>query len=332
MHHVSRVTQAWIAAGMAVFTLAACAQSQPVPVEKRSSDEAVQSLVARIKKQLVYLPAGTFEMGDWGSEEGLPYDMEKDSKPLHKVTLDGFSMMAYKVTYEDFDVFTETVGSPKINVELIERWPGVRTPKRPAGVNWFGAQAFCQWLGKVSGQPFDLPTEAQWEYAARSGGKRVLFATDNGKVDEGRNYPDDDYQFRLVTPEVGFYPPNPAGLYGMLDYSATEWVNDWYQPDYYRRSPPKNPRGPKSGAIDQRIPEFGPQKVTRGLLASSPAFGGFTFSRSAVWPYTRDQSLLRKVDRLITDPSAGYSNRIGPQFRCVLNDVAASMQTSSHYH
>jgi formylglycine-generating enzyme len=303
-----------------LFALSACAQpSETKSTTAAPSDDVVQRLVARIQGQLVKLPPGTFEMGDWGNEQGLPYDAEPDSKPLHTVTLDGFAMMAYKVTYEDFDVFTEVERSPKINTDIEEFRPGARKPMRPAKVNWFGAKAFCQWLARVSGKPFDLPTEAQWEYAARSGGKKVIFATDNGNVDEGRNYPSDAYRPRLVTPEIGMFPANPAGLYGMLDYAATEWVNDWYQPNYYKHSPKVNPPGPDTGSIDERLPEFGPRKVARGLIASSPAFGGFTFSRAGRWPYARDFS--SRTRRLFTEPAYGYSNNTGPQFRCVLNQA-----------
>lgn len=317
-------------AAVACITLTACAQNSTHKAEVMSSpfDFASKVLVARIANQLVFLSGGTYEMGDWGNEDGLPYDMEQDSKPLHKVTLDGFAMMAYKVTYEDFDIFTEAVGSPKINTDIERFKPGARNPKRPAKVNWFGAKAFCQWAGRLSGLPFDLPSEAQWEYAARSGGKKLLFATDNGQIDEGRNYPDDSYGPRLVTPEVGAFPPNPAGFYGMLDYTALEWVNDWYQPDYYKRSPVKNPDGPDAGASDERVPDLGPQKVVRGLTASSPAFGGFTFSRSARWPYAQDLS-SPKVQRLLVSPSDGYSNPAGPQFRCVLNQPKRSAGASS---
>lgn len=147
----------------------------------------------------------------------------------------------------------------------------------------------------------------------------VIFATDNGQVDEGRNYPARWGSGHNATPEIGFFPPNPAGLFGMLDYMAFEWVNDWYQPDYYKRSPVMNPPGPETGAQDERKPEYGPRKVARGLTASSPAFGGFTFSRAGRWPYRRELSILRDVDRLVTDPSAGYGDRNGPQFRCVVN-------------
>jgi sulfatase modifying factor 1 len=312
-----------------LFALSACAQ----PSETKSTtaapfDDVVQRLVARIQGQLVKLPPGTFEMGDWGNEQGLPYDAEPDSKPLHAVTLDGFAMMAYKVTYEDFDIFTEAVGSPKINVDIEQFKPGARNPRRPAEVNWFGAKAFCQWIGQVSGKPFDLPTEAQWEYAARSGGKKVIFATDSGNIDEGKNYPKRWGSGVDLTPEIGFYPPNPAGLYGMLDYSAEEWVNDWYQPNYYKDSPKVNPAGPGIGTVDGRIPEFGPRRVVRGLVASSPAFGGFTFSRAARWPYARDFS--SKARRLFKDPAHGYSNPAGPQFRCVVPSSALERPNSNN--
>lgn len=312
-----------------VCTLTACAQNQTSKANAKPVDDAAQALAASIKKNLVHLPGGTFEMGDWGNEDGLPYDMEQDSKPLHKVTLDGFSMMAYKVTYEDFDTFTEAVGSPKINTDIERYKPGARNPKRPAKVNWFGAKAFCQWIGQLSGLPFDLPSEAQWEYAARSGGKKVIFATDNGQIDEGRNYPARWGSGHEATPEVGFFPPNPAGLFGMLDYMALEWTNDWYQPDYYKRSPAINPQGPESGAIDKRVPEFGTRRVVRGLTASSPAFGGFTFSRAARWPYQRELSILRDVDRLVTDPAAGFGDPGGPQFRCVLNQLSRRNEVPS---
>jgi sulfatase modifying factor 1 len=306
-----------------LMTLSACAQPGEAVQKMASPEDApVQRLVTRIQGQLVKLPPGTFEMGDWGNEQGLPYDAEPDSKPLHVVTLDGFAMMAYKVTYEDFDVFTEAVGSPKINLEVERFKPGARNAKRPATVNWFGAKAFCQWIGRISGKPFDLPTEAQWEYAARSGGKKLIFATDNGNVDEGRNYPKRWGSGIELTPEIGFYPPNPSGLYGMLDYAATEWVNDWYQPDYYKHSPPMNPPGPERGAANEHLPAFGPRKVVRGLIAASPAFGGFTFSRAGRWPYTRELSTLRKVDRLVTEPDAGYSNPNGPGFRCAMKGSA----------
>ena len=309
--------------------LPACAQPQqaveaapmaapPDAAASAALNARVTALVQRIKSELRFLRGGTFEMGDWGNAQGLPYESKPDARPLHKVTLDGFSMMAYKVTYEDFDLFTDVVGQPRINQDPYGLKQ--RSPRKPATVNWFGAKAYCEWLGKHSGLPFDLPTEAQWEYAARSGGKRVLFATDNGKVEEGRNYPNtrDWNRKDARTPDVGSFPPNPAGLFGMLDDASKEWTQDWYDPDYYKRSPTMNPKGPDAGTPDERFPQLGPQRVARGLIGSSPAFGGFVFSRAGRWPLKRD---IRNLDvpSLVTDPALGFSHSTGPQIRCVLN-------------
>ena len=252
------------------------AASSPVP--------ELGGRVAQLKKHtlahMVPFKSGTFEMGNWGY-----YGFDSaDTRPLHKVTLDGFSMMAYKVTYEEFDLFTDSVGEQRVNMDEFSR--KYRAPRKPAGVSWYGAQAYCQWLGKMTGKPFDLPTEAQWEYAARSGGKQVLFATDNGKVEEGRNYPADDdprIKPRLIAFDLGSFPPNPVGLYGMLDYNSNEWVQDWYDPTYYQRSPERNPKGGvEKDSIDPKHPELGLQKVVRGLQGSSPHLGGYVFTRGEI--------------------------------------------------
>ena len=168
---------------------AASAETAPAPKNPGSPAELearVQGLLAKVKRSLRPLKSGTFEMGDWGNEHGVPYDFDAHSRPVHKVTLDGFSMMAYKVTYEDFDVFTDATGNERIAMRV--RDIKDRAPKRPAGVSWYGAKAYCEWLAAQTTLPFDLPTEAQWEYAARSGGKKMLFATDNGKIERGRNF------------------------------------------------------------------------------------------------------------------------------------------------
>jgi sulfatase modifying factor 1 len=284
--------------------------SEPVAADL---SQRAQALAARVKKELVFLRGGTFMMGDWGNAEGLPYDgfSEGNSRPLHKVTLDSFSMMAYKVTYDDFDLFTDTVGEQRVNADSF--WAEDRAPRKPAGVNWFGAKAYCEWLGKLTDLPFDLPTEAQWEYAARSGGKKVLFATDNGKIEYDRNYPDDWHLKDDRTPDIGSYPPNPAGLYGMLDHRANEWTQDWYDPNYYKVSPLKNPKGPSEGKPANPIrPERGPAKVVRGSFGGgNPAMGGFVFSRAGREP--------RYTVVGHDSPRPGYSGMASTQFRCAVN-------------
>jgi len=117
---------------------------------------------------------------------------------------------------------------------------------------------YCLWLNKVTALPFDLPTEAQWEYAARSRWQHYYFATNNGyRQKKGSNYydPNSGYYVDYTDEEVNSsmrienvdsYPPNPLGVYGMTNQVA-EWVNDWYAKDYYLNSPEHNPQGPNSG-------------------------------------------------------------------------------------
>ena len=293
----------------------------------------VADLIKRTRTDLVFVKGGIFDMGDWGNEEGLPYDSNPESKPLHKVTLDSFSMLKYKVTFAEFDVFTMATGRPLAsNDEMLKR---SRKPKHPAAVNWYGAKAYCGWLAQISKSPFDLPTEAQWEYAARSGGQRLLYATDNGKLEigidnqrvreakeaqgadsadntkyldvPGRNYPSYTQRKQLggkgnsfLIP-IGSFPPNPAGLFGMAEI-VSEWTNDWF--GRYVDRPQTNPRGPSTGL----------RKVTRGVNGS-PEYS-FVFVRFGQFPQGN-------LARSHAAPASLYANvdfsGLDETFRCVLN-------------
>lgn len=150
---------------------------------------AVQALIKKTKSNIVIVKGGTFKMGDFGSistPDKLPYTHQDESKPLHDVELDSFSIGKYKVTHEDFEVYSSATGTPRI-AELKRDRPYRTVPNVPAGVNWHEANDYCLRLGRVTNLPFDLPSEAQWEYAARSRGKYHAWAPDNGKYDDGRN-------------------------------------------------------------------------------------------------------------------------------------------------
>jgi sulfatase modifying factor 1 len=283
----------------------------PAPGLLAASESAVAALKARVKQSMRLIKGGTFDMGDWGDENGRHYDMEDDSRPVHKVTLDTFSMMAYKVTYEDFDIFTSAN-----QLELIDMGQGsrdvngvlYRAPKRPAGVSWYGAKAYCQWLGKITKTTFDLPTEAQWEYAARSGGKKLIYATDNAKIDRGRNYPPEwEDGPKPPLPDVGSYPPNPIGLYGMAE-EALEWTNDWYDKTYYQHPAEKNPKGPINGT----------KKSQRGKHGLNAEAFSLTFMRSAAAPQTLTLT-YDKDGEVKKIPFPGYSGYRTDTFRCVSN-------------
>ncbi len=231
------------------FCLPACSQAGQSP--------EVKTLVKKSLADMVFVKGGTFTMGDFGSDvspDKQPYTSQHENKPAHSVTLDSYSISKYKVTYADFDIYTAATGNPSWPQDKVPR--SYRVPTHPVGVPWQMAKDYCQWLGKESNLPIDLPTEAQWEYAARSGGKPVAFATDNGKYEPDRNFPGADTIADKLAPDVGIvqmylypvgkYPANPIGLFDM-GFDGRDWVSDWFGADYYAKSPTKNPQGPASG-------------------------------------------------------------------------------------
>ncbi|MGP5542847.1 formylglycine-generating enzyme family protein, partial [Psychrobacter celer] len=159
-------------------------------------------------------------------------------------------------------------GQPKEGMQSIGI--EIRQPNAAAGINWQTAQHYCQWLGQQLEVPMNLPTEAQWEYAARNRGEYILFPTDTGEIDPGRNiwtYEEQrtisgKYDPVFAVPLVGLYPPNSLGLYDLINQNY-EWMMDWYDPDYYANSPEHNPQGPKTGI----------RKVLRGVEANEGSAG-----------------------------------------------------------
>ena len=258
----------------------------------------VDELVARSRVRLSYVPAGGFWLGDPGTlmtdrlkETGAvlgpdakptdnpPFTLGEDNRPPRWVTLDAFSIQQLKVTYGDFDIYTEANGLPRHPPQGDEKsfgsiWVRARTADDvPAGVTWTQARAYCQWLGKVSGMPFDLPTEAQWEFAASNGRKTYWepMPTDNGLMDLGRNHPsfkwkEEHIGYRGVLYPVGRFPPSKLKLHDLVG-DGFEWTLDWHAPDAYQlMTQTHNPTGPTAGNA----------KVKRGKpINEDIAFTGF---------------------------------------------------------
>ncbi|MDU9394883.1 formylglycine-generating enzyme family protein [Pseudomonas sp. zfem002] len=249
------------------------------------SEADIESFLFKIKERLVFVKGGSFLMGDFGvshSVEGLPLDAEEGSKPLHEVVLSDFYIDKYKVTNEDYRAYLEYHGKQLRTDVAGYRFFLFSMPDRlPAHLDWFEAEQYCAWLSDISGLPFSLATEAQWEYAARSRGQFLMVATNDGtyKVSissEGRavgvniSTSLDRKQFAAemgwgtggLTPlPVDRFPPNPLGVYAMSD-SGFEWVKDWYDPDYYKYSPTNDPQGPEQPVHRDVLGR--PTKVLRG--------------------------------------------------------------------
>jgi len=204
----------------------------------------------------VWIPSGTFQMGC------SPGDSECDGseKPAHQVRITkGFWIGQTEVTVEAFSRFVNQTGRqmpppPEFN-------PGWSTRSTPiVNVSWEDANVYCEWAGGR------LPTEAEWEYAARGGspGARygplddIAWYADNSgqqRLDSARIWREDEknYGKRLVensnrTRGVGQKRANGFGLFDMLG-NVLEWVRDWYGADYYQNSPPSDPQGPVGGEL-----------------------------------------------------------------------------------
>ncbi|MBI5924492.1 MAG: SUMF1/EgtB/PvdO family nonheme iron enzyme [Aquabacterium sp.] len=288
----------------------------------------VEALKTKTLKQLSHVPGGGFWMGDFGvlmnqqakdtdvrpgpdakPGEGLQFTIDTDNKPPKWVDLDAFLIQQYKVTYGDFDVFLQAnalpAHPPKGDDDFHRIWQQARTGDDvPAGVAWQQAKNYCLWLGKLTGLPFDLPTEAQWEFAAsnRINSYRQPFPTTTGQIVEGKTHPTFQQQKKLLGRRgalypVGRYAPSPLGLYDLVG-NGLEWMNDWYAPDAYQHGTSKNPTGPATGS----------EKVLRGKSAHE------------------DFSPFPHVMRYHKDPGL-YISPVGDEpfpftresFRCVVN-------------
>ncbi|WP_071961373.1 formylglycine-generating enzyme family protein [Klebsiella pneumoniae] len=238
-----------------------------------------EALVAKSLSNMVPVKGGEFLMGDFGPLVGekLPFSINQDDKVLHKVVLSDFSISKFKVTNDDYNKYLQITGikKPPINI-LVKEYPSLQKGDYSVGVTWQQAKDYCEWLGKESDKNIDLPTEAQWEYAARSRGQYLLFATNNGNFELGSNIPEqkkldeytDGYGFPIYP--IGKYPPNPLGLYDM-GLSGAEWSNDWYSTDYYSHSPVYDPQGPVKGN----------EKVLRGYVGGDRQYALTIFRQSS---------------------------------------------------
>jgi len=191
---------------------------------------------------------------------------------VHRVHVSEFFVGRFPVTQDEYARFVRGAPYPP---PVVASLPAVASGGRDrafvetaAGYSWNGADpppgrathpvvlvryddalAYCQWLGEETGRQVRLPTEAEWERAARGGveGLRYPWGDD---LDPSRCHflNDPAAKHERGTRPTGTYPPNPYGLYDVAG-NVWEWVSDWYAPDYYSSSATRDPRGPDAGAM-----------------------------------------------------------------------------------
>jgi formylglycine-generating enzyme required for sulfatase activity len=233
--------------GVIVFTLAVTGVLNPYIYRPVDMDD-----------YWVTIPAGSFQMG---SDMG-----EDNAKPMHTVTLDEFEIGRYEVTNRQYE---QCVKAGACNPSDEARFNAKANPLEPVvAISWFDAETYCEWLGAR------LPTEAQWEKAARGGlnGKLYPWGDDKPSCQAGdalrANFRTDGCGFYLTN--VGTYAPNGYGLYDMAG-NVWEWTSDYYDANYYKSflRETTNPFGPFDGTT----------RVIRG--------GGWTSSANFIQAHVR---------------------------------------------
>ncbi|MBD8513660.1 SUMF1/EgtB/PvdO family nonheme iron enzyme [Photobacterium sp. CAU 1568] len=291
------------------------------PEATQEQKQNAADVVVRAIENLVFVEGGSFEMGDFGAPCEIPsrtvkrmdwspdaeclsspFSQETGAAFLHKVTLDSYSIAKFETRFIDMEWMRQINGLPVAKDDakdqsIIQRdsetyqWLITKMKDYPASAKaWQEAKDYCQWLGQVSAIPFDLPTEAQWEYAARSRGQKYYYATNNGyhqvledayfdpEIDRYVEYTESGANTSTNTKEVDRYPPNPLGIYGMSN-PVSEWVEDWYSPDYYEYSPELNPKGPKEGT-EKVLRDAGGTTMTFSRIHSVPVKSTYFYSTS----------------------------------------------------
>jgi formylglycine-generating enzyme required for sulfatase activity len=216
------------------------------PARSQHTDKEITNSVGM---KLVLIPAGSFVMGSPATEA----EREPGEDPHDVAITRPFYLGACTVTQVQFQ-------------KVMGKNPSFFQPKNGGGpdhpaeqVRWGDACEFCTKLSalpeeKKAGRTYRLPSEAEWEYACRAGTTtpfNVGDALSSKQANFNGNFPYGGAEmgpFLRRTAKVGSYPPNAWGLYDMHG-DVYEWCNDWYDPNYYKKSPKENPKGPERGVI-----------------------------------------------------------------------------------
>lgn len=235
-----------------------------------AASPAKQQAVAQLIGNMVYVQGGTFTMGRTSSKA---YWCDDSDQPAHQVTVGSFYICKYEVTQKLWKAFMGNNPSWTKADNMPVEW-----------VNWVTAQKFIRKLNAFSGKKFRLPTEAEWEYAARGGNRSHNYLYSGSDDINAVAWWKDNSGDKLHP--VGTKRPNELGLYDMTG-NAYEWCSDWQEP--YQSGAQTNPKGPQTGDW----------KVMRGGNQSSSESESGVMTRSQCMPDIATCCGLRLVcDRL----------------------------------
>lgn len=266
-------------------------------LHRQRSGQGDSSHSASVPTGMVLIPAGEFLMG---SDDGW----NNNEQPVHTVYVDAFYMDVYEVTNAQYKRFVDANPQwQKDNIpdkyhdgDYLWHWNGNSYPSGQGNhpvvwVSWYTAMAYAQWAGKR------LPTEAEWEKAARGGlaGQKYPWGND---IDTPKANYDKEIEIGDTTP-VGSYAPNGYGLYDMAG-NVWEWCVDAYERDFYARSARQNPiAGKRVGNDFAHVPTH-PSRVLRGGSWNIPAQGLRVANRDSFTPTSTDEDLGFRCARDIT--------------------------------
>ena len=237
-------------------------------------DDPLMEIRSALPAGMVAVPGASYKQGD------VFGDGSTNEKPAHWVRVEGYFISPYEVTNKEYLAFVNETGTHlpewmqpgskyhfKTGKDDLYRRLGVALddPTHPVvGVSWDDAVAFCEWLSSKSSQRYRLPTEAEWELAARGGSRPSRYSWGDGapKLALGGNVGDESLKQILpewpiiwrayndafaYTAPVGRYGANGLGIYDMSG-NVWEWCSDWYKDDYYQLKVLSNPQGPAQGS------------------------------------------------------------------------------------
>lgn len=185
----------------------------------------------------VRIPAGSFLMGAAPEEPGA----QDNERPAHQVHVDAFELAVTQLTNAEYAQFLTAT-----NHREPKHWrePLFSHPEQPVvAPSWFDAVAYCEWLSALTGRHYRLPTEAEWEYAARGGLEQKLYPWGHEPLESLANY---SARWKRAPEPVGRAEHNAFGL-ADIGANVHEWCSDWFDANYYAASPERNPQGPSTG-------------------------------------------------------------------------------------